>query len=91
MIEIVFSMSCGGFDDPHLWRRVLNEEFNPQHQGQIRVKYQNFPSDTYHDDLQQMFEGKRQRIEVIGGDAVWTAEFASKGWIADLSGRFPKR
>jgi multiple sugar transport system substrate-binding protein len=88
MIEIVFSMSWGF--DPHLWRRVLNEEFNPQHQGQIRVKYQNFPSDTYHDDLQRMFEGKGQRIDVIAGDAVWTAEFASKGWIADLSGRFPQ-
>jgi multiple sugar transport system substrate-binding protein len=87
MIEIVFSMQAF---DPNFWRKVVQEEFNPQHRGQIRVNYQNFRlQDPYHDDLQRMFEGTGRRIDVIGRDVIWTAEFASKGWIVDLTGRFP--
>src|SRR5215211_491796 len=88
MIELDFSMTATAFD-PHFWRRVVDEEFNPQHRGQIRVNHQYYPYDRYHDELRQMFEGRGRRIDVIGGDVIWTAEFASEGWIADLSGRFP--
>jgi len=70
----------------------LVDEFNQQHPG-IRVKYREMPADTdrYHDRLRRMFDsGASGRIDVIGGDVIWPAEFASKGWIADLSGRFPQ-
>ena len=35
-----------------------------------------------------MFNGTGRRIDVIGGDVIWPAEFATKGWIVDLSSRF---
>jgi multiple sugar transport system substrate-binding protein len=100
MIEIVFFLTWPG---QRPWRRVV-EEFNRQHRDQIRVRYRIFPYRKYHDKLQEMFEGdhdddddndddddddRGRRFDVIGGDVAWTAEFASKGWIADLSGRFP--
>jgi multiple sugar transport system substrate-binding protein len=85
MIDIVFSM---GWLDPSFWQRVV-QGFNRQHQGQIRVTYRNFKPDRYLDELRRMFGGTGRRINVIGGDVIWPAEFASKGWIADLSSRFP--
>jgi multiple sugar transport system substrate-binding protein len=85
MIDIVFSM---GWLDPSFWQRVV-QGFNRQHQGQIRVTYRNFRLDRYLNELRRMFGGTGRRIDVIGGDVIWPAEFASKGWIADLSSRFP--
>jgi ABC-type glycerol-3-phosphate transport system substrate-binding protein len=86
MIDIDFSMT---WLNPHFWRRVVREEFNSQHRGQIRINYRNFRYNRYHDELRRMFKGRGRRIDVIGGDVIWPAEFASKGWIANLSGRFP--
>ena len=37
-----------------------------------------------------MFRRGGSEIDVIAGDIIWPAEFASKGWIADLSNRFPQ-
>ena len=84
MIDIVFSM---GWLEPSFWQRVV-QGFNRQQQGQIRVTYRNFRPDRYFDELRRMFSGTGRRIDVIGGDVIWPAEFASKGWIADLSSRF---
>jgi hypothetical protein len=87
MIEIFFSMA---WLDPTFWRRVV-QEFNRLRQGQIQVIYRHFSmnQNEYHDALQQMFEGRGRRIDVIGSDIMWTAEFADKRWIANLSSRFP--
>ena len=71
-----------GWLDPSFWQRVV-QGFNRQHQGQIRVTYRNFPVNRYLDELRRMFSGTGRRIDVIGGDVIWPAEFASKGWIAD--------
>jgi multiple sugar transport system substrate-binding protein len=50
------------------------------------------PADTgrYHQRLRRMFRRGGAGIDVIAGDIIWPAEFASKGWIADLSDRFPQ-
>ena len=71
----------------------LVEEFNDRHEGMIRVKYRERPEDTadYLDRLRPMFHSASGRIDVIGGDIIWPAKFASKGWIADLSNCFPHR
>jgi multiple sugar transport system substrate-binding protein len=87
MIDIVFCMT---WPDQRLWRGLV-QEFNQLRRGEIRVTYRNFFLNTneYFDELRQMFEGRGRRIDVIGGDVIWPAEFADNGWIADLSGRFP--
>jgi multiple sugar transport system substrate-binding protein len=89
MIEIFFCMAWPDVQRP--WRELV-EEFNRLRQGQIRVIYRHFHFNLYeyHDALQQMFGGRGRAIDVIGGEVPWTAEFASEGWIADLSGRFPQ-
>jgi multiple sugar transport system substrate-binding protein len=71
--------------------KTLVEEFNQQHPA-INVIYKRMPSETnvYHERLRTMFRGGGARIDVIAGDIVWPAEFASKSWISDLSGRFPQ-
>jgi multiple sugar transport system substrate-binding protein len=50
------------------------------------------PADTgrYRERLRTMFRRGGAGIDVIAGDVIWPAEFASKGWISDLSGRFPQ-
>ena len=70
----------------------LVDEFNHQQAGMIRVKYREMSAETavYHSKLRTMFMSGSGRIDVIGGDVIWPAEFASKGWIADLSNRFPQ-
>jgi multiple sugar transport system substrate-binding protein len=84
-MDIVFSFG------PNRSVRHLVDEFNQQHPG-INVIYRRMPENTstYHDMLRTDFESGGSDIDVIGGDVIWPAEFASNGWIADLSNRFPQ-
>ena len=69
--------------------QTLVDEFNQQNPA-INVIYRKMPADTgrYHERLRTMFRRGGASIDVIAGDIIWPAEFASKGWIADLSNRF---
>jgi multiple sugar transport system substrate-binding protein len=71
--------------------KTLVDEFNQQNPA-INVIYKRMPSETdvYHERLRTMFRRGGAGIDVIAGDIIWPAEFASKSWIADLSGRFPQ-
>jgi multiple sugar transport system substrate-binding protein len=86
VVQIVFSF---GPDDSGTVESLVDEfnQLNPA----IRVKYKRMPAETnlYHKRLRNMFMSGSDRIDVIAGDIIWPAEFASKSWIADLSGRFP--
>jgi multiple sugar transport system substrate-binding protein len=86
-MDIVFSF----WPDPSV--RTLVDEFNQQNTSGINVIYQEIDVDTtdeYLRELRRMFRAGGSEIDVIGGDVIWPAEFASKGWISDLSGRFPQ-
>ena len=90
MATVQIDFSFGPEDTGTL--KSLVDEFNQQQPG-TRVKYREMPADTdrYHDRLRRMFDsGASGRIDVIGGDVIWPPEFASKGWITDLSDRFPQ-
>jgi multiple sugar transport system substrate-binding protein len=69
--------------------QTLVDEFNQQNPA-INVIYREMPADTgrYHQRLRRMFRRGGAGIDVIAGDVIWPAEFASKDWIADLSNRF---
>ena len=71
--------------------QTLVDAFNQQNPA-INVTYREMPADTdrYHQRLRRMFRRGGAGIDVIAGDVIWPAEFASKGWISDLSGRFPQ-
>jgi multiple sugar transport system substrate-binding protein len=87
MPDIVFSY---GPDDTGIVQTLV-DEFNQQNPA-INVIYKEMPPETdlYLERLRRMFRRGGARIDVIAGDIIWPAEFASKGWIADLSGRFPQ-
>src|SRR5215208_2891813 len=71
--------------------QTLVDAFNQQNPA-INVIYKEMPQETnlYHERLRTMFRRGGSEIDVIAGDIIWPAEFASKGWIADLSNRFPQ-
>ena len=81
--DIVFSF---GPDDTV---QNLVDAFNQQNPT-INVTYREIEPDRYLERLRTMFRRGDATIDVIAGDVVWPAEFASKGWIADLSDRFPQ-
>jgi multiple sugar transport system substrate-binding protein len=55
-----------------------------------RVTTRITPSDTGQafDQLRTQFQGGGTDIDVIMGDIIWPPQFASNGWISDLSDRF---
>lgn len=88
MTDIVFSMA---WPDSRLWQGE-GQEFNRLHRGKIQVTYQHFWTPIgYYDKLRWNLESAWRRPAEIGGHVIWLAEFAKKGWIADLSSRFPRR
>jgi trehalose/maltose transport system substrate-binding protein len=91
MTDIVFSM----VGDTPRFLQVLVREFNWQQRGNIRVRlrFVDWNVADYLTELRQMFEGGGSDIDVIVGDVIWPAEFATVpgiGGIADLSDRFPQ-
>jgi multiple sugar transport system substrate-binding protein len=87
MPDIVFSF---GPEETGILQTLV-DEFNRQNPA-INVIYKEMPAEShlYHKRLRTMFRRGGARIDVIAGDIIWPAEFASKGWISDLSGRFPQ-
>ena len=71
--------------------QTLVDAFNQQNPT-INVMYREMPAETdrYLERLRTMFRRGGAGIDVIAGDIIWPAEFASKSWISDLSGRFPQ-
>src|SRR5918998_754655 len=71
--------------------QTLVDAFNQQNPA-INVTYEEMPADTgrYRERLRAMFRRGGAHIDVIAGDIIWPAEFASKGWIAALSRLFPQ-
>lgn len=86
--EIVFSF----FPDPTGSVQRLIDRFNEENGEGVRVKLREMPADSgqHFDQLNTQFQSGETSIDVIGGDVVWPAQFAAKGYIADLSDRFPE-
>lgn len=82
--EFTFSF---GPDDSGTLQELVNR-FNEQN-DQYQAKYREMPSDTgqYFDQLRTEFQAGQANIDLIGGDVIWTAQFAANGWILDISDR----
>lgn len=85
-VSLTFSF---GPDDSGSLQNLI-DAFNQQYEGRIQVNWQQMAreTDTYFRQLKSNFVAQSAEIDVIGADIIWTAEFAQKGWIEDLSGRF---
>lgn len=66
--------------------QALIETFNAENEGLIKVNYREMArlSGDYYRQLRSDFDVGSTEIDVFGADIVWTAEFASRGWVRDL-------
>lgn len=68
----------------------LIDRFNKLHKGEIQINWKKTAvvSDEYYQQIEDDFVNEKQSFDLIGGDVVWTAPFAEKKWIKDLSTAF---
>ncbi|AHY46185.1 ABC-type sugar transport system periplasmic component [Rubrobacter radiotolerans] len=72
---------------------TLVEQFNREHEGEIRAVWRQTAaaSDEYFDQVRSELQSGNAAFDVIGGDVIWTAGLAANGWLVDLSDRFADR
>lgn len=87
--EIVFSW----IQDSTGTAPKLIEKFNKQNEGKFKVRFRVMPqeSDQHFNQLRTEFQAGSDEIDVVGGDVIWPAQFASQGWLVDLTDRFTDR
>ena len=69
--------------------RPLIDKWNKAHpKEKVTFKEQSDQADQQHDDLVQHFQAKDANYDVVDVDVIWTAEFAAKGWLQPLTGKY---
>jgi multiple sugar transport system substrate-binding protein len=69
--------------------RPLIAKWNAAHpKEKVTFKEQTDQADQQHDDLVQHFQAKDPNYDVVDVDVIWTGEFAAKGWLQPLTGKF---
>ena len=86
--NITFTYGSTGSEDLRTVRELV-DRFNQQNENGITVEFQQRSevTDEYFRSLVSDFQAGSASVDVIAGDVIWGAEFASNGWIQDLSGR----
>lgn len=75
--------------DPSGATEALIAEYNEANEG-VTVRFQAMPAntDTQHDAYVTYLSARESDIDLYSLDVIWTAEFATAGWIAELPGGF---
>ena len=77
-----------GKDNSGVWAPQA-ANWNTAHPNEkVTIKEQTDQADQQHDDIVQHFQAKDSGYDVVTVDVVWTAEFAAKGWLAPLKGKY---
>jgi multiple sugar transport system substrate-binding protein len=64
-------------------------QWNAAHPNEkVTIKQQSEQADQQLSDLEQHFQAKDPGYDVVTTDVVWSAEFAARGWIVPLTGKF---
>ncbi len=81
--EITIVFAAG--NDPSGATEALIEEYNAAHPG-VTVKFQAMPAntDTQHDAYVTYLSAGETNIDIYSLDVIWTAEFATAGWIREI-------
>ena len=67
----------------------LAQAWNACHANEkVTIKQQSDQADQQLSDLEQHFQAKDPGYDVVTVDVVWTAEFAAKGWVVPLEGKY---
>jgi multiple sugar transport system substrate-binding protein len=65
------------------------KQYNADHpDGEVTTRITPADTTAAFDQLRTQFQGGGTDIDVIMGDIIWPPQFASNGWIADLTDRF---
>lgn len=85
---IVFTYGPTGEDDARTVRELV-DRYNQQNEDGVQVEFEERSevTDEYFRSLVSDFQAGASDVDVIAGDVVWSAEFASNNWIEDLSSR----
>ena len=78
-----------GPDDSGTLQPII-DDFNREHEGEIRVSWHLMPraSDAFYRQLVSDFEAGAAYYEVFGADSPWTASLVRNGWAENLTSRF---
>ncbi len=76
---------CIGKDTTGAFNQVVSL-YNQSHPG-VHVKLLELPTsaDQQRTQLTQRLQAKSSECDVLGMDVIWTAEFASQGWLKDVT------
>src|SRR3954453_1766232 len=67
----------------------IADQWNAAHPNEkVTIKQQSDQADQQLSDLEQHFQAKDAGYDVGTVDVVWPAEFAAKGWIIPLEGKY---
>jgi multiple sugar transport system substrate-binding protein len=67
----------------------LAQAWNANHANEkVTIKQQSDQADQQLSDLEQHFQAKDPGYDVVTVDVVWSAEFAAKGWVVPLEGKY---
>jgi ABC-type glycerol-3-phosphate transport system substrate-binding protein len=86
LTEIVFA---SGPDDTGIVQTLL-DGFNEAHRDSIRVTWRvmDRENNAHRRQLVEELESGKSEIDLIASDVIWTAEFAQKRWVEDVTDRF---
>jgi multiple sugar transport system substrate-binding protein len=62
--------------------------FTKQNNIKVKVITQSSDTDTYFQNIRTQLQAGEATVDLFAGDVSWPAQFASQGWLADLSKRF---
>lgn len=87
-VNIVFWMGA----DTQGGDQKLVAMFNKQYAGKIHITYQSQAADTgqYFSTVSRALQSKSKTPDVIGGDVIWPAQLASRGYLLAVDKYFPK-
>ena len=67
----------------------IAQTWNAAHPNEkVTIKQQSDQADQQLSDLEQHFQAKDPGYDVVTTDVVWSAEFAAKGWVVPLKGKY---
>jgi multiple sugar transport system substrate-binding protein len=64
--------------------------FEREHKLTVNVRQESSDTDTYFEHIRTELLAGSPDVDVFVGDVSWPPQFGSQGWLADLSGRFPR-
>jgi multiple sugar transport system substrate-binding protein len=77
-----------GKDNSGVWPPTI-EKWNKAHPNEkVTLKEQSDNADQQHDDIVQHLQAKDASYDIVTVDVIWTPEFAAKGWLVPLEGKF---